>query len=169
MSIDPKGNVPTTDKRYFRRVHYPSIGSQQSAEAAPGYGDARRSNPDVLLFERVMEAVERNTMMIESGLMIPQLMRESALDATGNATSLTLTPQSSNVFLVKQVVTFVPSGQSGLLVLAEIQIPVGPGTTSMRWYQALNPDDIRQLSVTGAGTLSVVLMGEQMSRRNTFH
>lgn len=161
--------MSTTEERYFKRVHYPSIGSQKSEEAVPSYSDARRSSPDVLLFERVMEAVERNTLMIESGLMIPQLMRESALDATGSATVLTLIPQSSNVFLVKQVVTFVPTGQSGLLVLAEVQIPVGPGTTSMRWYQALNPDDIRQLSITGGGgTMSVVLMGEQMSRRNTF-
>lgn len=167
--MNPAGDVSNVPKNGFRRVHYPSIGSQGSDESVPNYGDQRRNNPDVLLFERVMEAVARNTELISSGLQIPQLMRESALDATGSATILRTYPTSSNMFLVKQVITFIPSGQSGLLVVDDVQIPVGPGTTSLRWYQAINTDAVRQLTSTGAGTMALALMGEQLSRRNLFH
>lgn len=119
----------------------------------------------IAALERLILSVEKNNTVLQAAQQLPMTELETGVDATGAATQLTVRPNTANPVRVRRVVCFIPSGGSGLLVLGTAQIPVGPGTTSMGMWLVLNTDDVRQIQSTVAGTLSLTVMGEQLSRR----
>jgi hypothetical protein len=103
---------------------------------------------------------------------VPVFALESAYDNTGTVTQLSTqsnAPATRFVF-AKRVITFLPAGASGLLTLGtNVNIPVGPGLTNISLYLLLQPEDPRILTSTIAGVMSLVIMGQQLSKKMLMH
>lgn len=114
--------------------------------------------------ERLVLAMEKNQTVLIAAQQIPMTEVETAVDATGLVTVLSVFPNTSNIVRVRKVVCFIPATASGLLVLGNVQIPVGAGSTNLDLWLTLNTDDVRQLQSTVAGTMSLTVMGDILSR-----
>jgi hypothetical protein len=141
----------------------------------------RQPEPQHLdLFERIMERFE----LLEHGMgalaeqlasAIPSYTCEyayspSATALVSSSTNVdgvavggfpTLGPQTDDLIYVLSALVSVPSGATGLLQLGNVTIPVTNGTTMLAPLRVpLFPQDLRALTVTTAGPLAVVLMGQ---------
>ena len=73
----------------------------------------------------------------------------------------TLGPQTDDLIYILSAIASVPSGATGLLQLGSVTIPVTNGTTVLAPLRIpLFPQDLRALTVTSAGPLALVLMGQ---------
>ena len=115
--------------------------------------------------------IARNLVELHSGLsrlvdmqrrQFPLFVQEKGYDNSGSNKLLTLQPQSNN--RVKITAIIASSSASGAtIVLGPYTIPIGTGTTTIAPIALLiDANDARTLTATSAGTLSMILMGEDM-------
>lgn len=87
---------------------------------------------------------------------------EPETNYVANGTTLSTSPKTSNLFLVRCAVAVIPSGASGNLGLGAAIIPIAqPLTVIPHLELLLSPADSRNLTSTVAGPMSLVLTGRQ--------
>lgn len=129
--------------------------------------DDDSTNRLIAMIDKLADNIDKSKQILDAALKIPMIGVETAIDGTGTVKVLNTVAQSTNIFLVRFAIAFLPAGASGLLVLGSstpVQIPLGAGTTSVPLWLMLNLDDTRQLQSTVAGTMSLTLMGDYLSR-----
>lgn len=90
-------------------------------------------------------------------------------DWLASATSLTVAPQSTGLVKITSVIATIPTDQTGTLILGDWQMPLPAGVTVLPFVgMLLTASDLRQLTSTGAGALSLRLMGVQLPTRGVF-
>lgn len=129
--------------------------------------DDDTTNRLIAMLDKLADNMDKSKQILDAATKIPMLGVETAIDATGTVKVLNTVAQSTNIFMVRFAIAFLPAGASGLLVLGSavpVQIPLGAGTTPIPLWLMLNPDDTRQLQSSIVGTMSLTLMGDYLSR-----
>ena len=112
---------------------------------------------------QLLTASENGRQALIDGLWarIPAYVIEHSYQPSG--LSVNPQPQSRNMFRCTGIIASVPSGSTGTLTLGNIIIPVVSGMNNLTGLSILlNASDVRSLQITPAGTLALILMGEQM-------
>jgi hypothetical protein len=92
---------------------------------------------------------------------IPAYVFEMAYQPS--ATSVTCSPQTRNMERITGILAVVPSGSTGTVILGQAIIPVVSGLNNLTGIGfLLNASDVRNLTITQAGTLALYLFGEQL-------
>lgn len=88
----------------------------------------------------------------------------------GSATVLQVAPQATGLVKITSVIATIPTDQTGTLVLGDWQMPLPAGVTVLPFVGILlNASDLRQLTSTGAGALSLRLMGHVLPTRGVMN
>jgi hypothetical protein len=78
-------------------------------------------------------------------------------------TPLTVNAKTSTIFRVEAFVAVIPSGATGVLQLADVVIPLSQGLQSANGLRLqLAQADLRSLTATVQGPVSLLLTGEQL-------
>lgn len=113
----------------------------------------------------------RSVMEMHSGLsrlvdvqrrQFPVIVNESGYDASGSNKTLTLRAQSRNRVKITALVVN-SSASAATVVLGSVTIPVPAGLTNLHGLSILlDYEDVRTLTATSAGTLQMLLCGEDL-------
>jgi hypothetical protein len=111
--------------------------------------------------ERLPETVRQNV-ATELWSRIPAVVNESVTQNMAAAGVIVVPAAFGVPVLIDTIVVSLPAGVTGLITLGPDTLPVPAGTlTTISCRKILTSQDVRSLTVSGAGLAALWLMGEQ--------